>query len=165
MKEELIYTKLIREKTTYLYHTIGIDNCLIKTNFPSILPIAFHEKQYEMMCDTLSFAYLEKKTSISLDNYVSALLLQDAITHGDKEDDIIKSISNLSFLRTPIELQEFNEIRSLIIQEYFGMEVNYFIDPSWNFIEGYYYFNEPTITLIGVKFKEVLWGLLWQPYS
>lgn len=162
--KELKYTKIIREKTVYTYHIVGEDNCISKTNFSVIKPEVFKEKQYEMMYDALSFAYSKKGKYTSLDDFMISFNIKDELTHGGNEDEILKKRTHYPFLKEDINLSEFNENIKLIINEYFEMNISQFIQPSWIFLCGKYYFNESSIILIGIEFDKAYWGICWLPY-
>jgi hypothetical protein len=88
--------------------------------------------------------------------YYSRLIQMDSLENIEKFP--FKKENNLS-------QEEFKNDYKLYFNEIFLEGGNELINISFeDFIEGYYYFNEPSVIAMGCKLKNQFWGFVYNPY-
>ncbi len=157
------YTKIIKDLALNNYFIVGEDNGIIKSNFPKIDTPIYIKKIPEMAFDSFSYAF-EEKNNQTIDDFIISFRVKNSQYDGIENTDIMDNISKYPFIKQEFSSIEFYENLGIIINDYFDIDIDTILNKNWIFKKGYYFFNRPSMKVIGVEFEEMFWGIWWEPY-
>ncbi len=165
--EDISLIQIIHNLDNNHYIKIKIKNDIIlNTNFNewNIDKFLFEINMVGMIFSEIFIGKAIKTLDSSLDNFmINATILEKNITNSDEQ---IKHIERFPFKKgNLINKEEFENSFNLYFNDYFMefCESSIKLDFS-SYVGGYFYFNEPSVVVMGCELKDDYWYFCWLPY-